>query len=429
MRLKALIISLAVAVSTMAQDQSAAKSFTDSIFEVMDSVGFVPVTRPLPQVLFLPPVYTGYDRTLAGNRIGRMPSHVDGMPDWLTASMAARKFANELMQHHAVNNLAFVPYNINTMPDPPKKFVASADPNSALVIFREAGPLPGAVQAEKPNDIAPVEIAKQHWLNKFGVLLQFSQGYVSPNWYQGGNNSLNLISDFTYQTNLNTKFHPDLMFENFFQWRTALASTPDDPHRAYSLTENRFQINSKFGVKAFRGRKWYYSFNGMLKTPVFNGYRNGTLTRTAAFMAPGEVNVGLGMSYNVTTKNGKFRYSLSISPLSYNLKTYLDRQVRENSNAPKYKSAYGSNLEMNWEWKMAYNISWKSRIFAFTNYHYAQADWQNQFSFAINRWLSANLNVDMRYDSSTKIKPDWGRWHQVQLREILSLGFSYNISH
>lgn len=399
-------------------------SFTDSIFAVMDSVGFVPVTRPLPQVLFLPPVYTGYDRALAGTRIGRTPSHADGMPDWLTASLAARKFANELMQHHAINNLAYVPYNINTMPDPPKKFVAIADPMSTVVSFREAGAMPGEVKADKPEDIGKVEITKQHWLNKFGVLLQFSQGYVSPNWYQGGNNSLNLISDFTYQTNLNTKFHPNLMFENAFQWRTALASTPDDPYRSYSLTENRFQINSKFGYKAFK--KWYYSFNGMLKTPVFNGYKGGTMTRTAALMAPGEVNVGLGMSYNLTTKNQKFKYSLSISPLSYNLKTYLDTQVRANAGAPKYKSSYGSNIEMNWEWKMSYNIFWKSRIFAFTNYEYVQADWQNQFGFTINRWLSANLNVDLRYDSSMKVTTNW---KQLQLREILSLGFTYNISH
>lgn len=406
--------------AAFAASAQAPQTFTDSIFTVMDSVGFTPVTRPLPHVLFLPPVYTGYDPTLAGEKIGRMPSHVDGMPDWLTASLAARKFANELMQHHAINNLADVPYNINTMPDPPKKFMAIADPLSTAVHFQEVGTKPQEVKPE----LSTVDIVRQHWLNKFGVLLQFSQGFVSPNWYQGGNNSLNLIADFTYQTNLNTKFHPNLLFENAFQWRTALASTPDDPYRSYSLTENRFQINSKFGYKAVRN--WYYSFNGMLKTPVFNGYKGGTMTRTAAFMAPGEINVGLGMSYNVTTKNGNFKYGLSISPLSYNLKTSLDRQVRQNSGAQKFKSAYGSNLEMNWEWKMAYNIFWKSRIFAFTNYDYVQCDWQNQFGFTINRWLSANLNVDLRYDSSMKVRTSW---NQVQLREILSLGFSYNISH
>ncbi len=39
-------------------------------------------------------------------------------------------------------------------------------------------------------------------------------------------------------------------------------------------------------------------------------------------------------------------------------------------------------------------------MFGFTNYEYFQADWQNSFMFTINKFLTANLNVDMRYDTS-----------------------------
>lgn len=405
-------------------------SVSDSLATVMDSIGFKAITAQLPEVMFLPAVYTGYDHNLYNEvkKLHTFEAAYDTIPAWLASKIRSRRFSNAFMQHIAMTRPDLVPYNINTMPEPPKKYIAIVDPESAAVTFREVGAMPGPVKADKPTDLATVEINKQHWLNKFNMLLQFQQGYVSPNWYQGGNNSLNLLADFTYQSNLNTKFHPNLMFENNFQWRTALSQTPDDPYRAYSLTENRFQINSKFGYKAFK--KWYYSFTGMLKTPVFNGYKSGTETRTASFMSPGELNIGLGMSYNTQSKNGNFKMGLSIAPLSYNLKTVIDPKVSETAHGieagHKTKSAYGSNLEMTWEWKICYNVFWKARIFCFTNYDYFQSDWQNQFNFTINRWLSANLFVDMRYDSSVRGVTGW---KQFQLREQISLGFSYAINH
>lgn len=394
--------------------------------EGADSVA-VCETAALPSVVFLPAVYTGYDRALS-SLVRRLPDQAmtDTIPAWLAREADTRRFAAALMQHHAINYPWQVPYNISTMAAPPKKYVAKADPTTALTVFEEVGAAVAPV-VPPPAQLAVSDMARQHWLNKLGVLLQFSQAYVSSNWYQGGNNSLNLIADFTYQSNLNTKFHPKLLFENFFQWRTALASTPDDPYRKYNLTENRFQINTKFGYKALYN--WYYSFTGMLKTPVFNGYKNGTQTRTASLFSPGELNLGLGMTYNGKALKDRFTVSLSISPASYNLKTCIDPKIDETSfgidRGRKVFNSIGSSLEANWEWKFCYNVAWKSRVFAFTDYEHFQADWQNQFAFTINRWLSANLNVDMRYDSSA---PAVGQWRQIQLRELLSLGFTYTFT-
>lgn len=404
-------------------------SVCDSLFAATDSLDMPVITDNLPAVVFLPAVYTGYDMKLPStDEFFAEPVEInDAMPEWLARTLRTRRFANKLMQYHAINSPWQVPYNIATMAEPPKKYVAKADPNTTVTIFEEIGATPGAVVVEKAP-IEASEVGKHHWLNKFSTLLQFSQAFVSPNWYQGGNNSLNLIADFSYQSNLNTKFHPNLMFENFFQWRTALASTPDDEYRPYGLTENRFQINSKFGYKAIYN--WYYSFQGLLKTPIFCGYKNGTTTRTASFMSPGELNLGLGMTYNVTTKNKKFNLSLSISPLSYNLKTVIDKKIDETAHGlekdHKTLSSFGSSFEANWNWTMAYNVNWKSRIFFFTDYERYQYDWQNQFQFTINRFLTANFNVDLRYDSTMKKRT---YWYKTQLRELFSLGFTYTLNH
>lgn len=419
---------LFIIASLLTFASSSAQSVSDSIACEPDSLA-VGNTYSLPAVVFLPAVYTGYDRTLPATNSLLFESNetADTIPQWLTRAIDSRRFANSLMQYHAVHSTGQVPYNINTMAAPPKKYVATADPNTAVTIFEEVGAVPAPVQVAQNTPLTVSEVEKKHWKNKLGVLLQFSQAYISPNWYQGGNNSLNLIADFSYQTNLNTAFHPNLLFENSFQWRTALASTPDDQYRKYGLTENRFQINSKFGYKALYN--WYYSFTGMLKTPIFNGYKSGTQERTASFFSPGELNIGLGMTYNGKALKDKFSVSLSISPLSYNLKTCIDPKVNETSfgieAGRKTVNAIGSSAEANWEWKICYNVSWKSRVFVFTDYELVQVDWQNQFAFTINRWLSANLNVDLRYDSSV---PGTTSWKQIQLREILSLGFSYTFA-
>lgn len=412
------------------QEEEPVLTVADSLFAATDSLDDRVVTEPLPAVMFLPAVYTGYDRTLPSTaELFAEPVESDtSLPEWLNRTIRSRRFAKKLMQTHAINSPWQVPYNISTMAEPPKKYVAKADPSSAVTIFEEIGAMPGAVTVDNPAALAVSEVKKQHWLNKFNTLLQFSQAFVSPNWYQGGNNSLNLIADFSYQSNLNTKFHPNLMFENFFQWRTALTSTPDDPFRPYSLTENRFQINTKFGYKAIYN--WYYSFQGLLKTPIFCGYKSSSTTRTASFLSPGELNLGVGMTYNLTTKNKKFNLSLSISPLSYNLKTVIDKKIDETAHGleegHRTLNSIGSSLEANWDWKICYNVAWKSRVFVFTDYKVYQYDWQNQFAFTINRFLSANLSVDLRYDSSMHKTT---QWYKTQLRELFSLGFTYTLTH
>ena len=68
-----------------------------------------------------------------------------------------------------------------------------------------------------------------------------------------------------------------------------------------------------------------------------------------------------------------------------------------------------------------------SRLFVFTDYTYLQSDWENTISFDINRFLSTQLYVHVRYDSSTPRLED-SKWHTWQIKEILSLGFSYKFA-
>ena len=50
------------------------------------------------------------------------------------------------------------------------------------------------------------------------------------------------------------------------------------------------------------------------KTQLLNNYKPNTTTLKAAFMSPGELNVGVGMTYNYTNPKKTVTFDASISP-------------------------------------------------------------------------------------------------------------------
>ena len=70
----------------------------------------------------------------------------------------------------------------------------------------------------------------------------------------------------------------------------------------------------------------------------------------------------------------------------------------------------------------------KSNKAAIKSAKYAKSDLENTLSFAINRFLSTQINVHLRYDSSTP-RIEGSKWHKLQLKEILSFGFAYNFKN
>lgn len=67
----------------------------------------------------------------------------------------------------------------------------------------------------------------------------------------------------------------------------------------------------------------------------------------------------------------------------------------------------------------------QSRIYAFTDYDYIQADWENTLTMDINRYLTTQIYAHLRYDTTTPRTEDW---HKLQVKEILSFGVTYRFS-
>lgn len=268
-----------------------------------------------------------------------------------------------------------------------------------------------------------------HWLHQFNTGLQFSQAYVSKNWYQGGNSNLMLLYNFYWNVVLNPTYHPNQIFESTVNYKLGINSIEQNAvGRKYSLSEDNFQYNIKYGFKAFK--KWFYTITGQFKTQFFRNYKTNTDIRSASFLSPADLNVGIGMTYSYVNKKKTFNMTASIAPLSYNLKVCLDKEMdpTQFNIKPGHKTnnEIGSSGEVNMIWQVTSNISMRTRLFAFTDYSYFQGNVETTWDFAINKFLSTQIYANLRYDSSSDF--NISRWHHWMLKEILSFGLSYTFS-
>ena len=379
----------------------------------------------LPSIAFLPVVFDRIEYIDSVDFTNPEPLIADRTFNWLKIEADRSRRYRQLKQDYMIQNPAAVRYNINTLPSPPKKYVATVDPQQSTITIQEEIP---AAPVEKPivSEATQLDLSRRNWLHDFNASLQFSQAYISPNWYQGGNNNVNMIGNVRWNVKLNNKFHPNLIAEATTQYKLAIASAPQDEVHNYTISEDLFQFNGTLGVKAFNN--WYYSLNAMFKTQFLNGYPPNSEELKAAFLSPGELNVGLGMTYNYTNPKKRFKVDVSIAPLSYNLKmSTSDRIPVTNFGISEGRhsiSEVGSNAEVKLSWDIVWNITYRSRLFVFTDYDYVQSDWENTINFSINRYLSTQMYIHLRYDSSQPSIED-SRWHKVQMKEILSFGLQY----
>lgn len=365
-------------------------------------------------------------------------------PAWLQNAADAWNMQEDMMYRMMVDHPQYIEYAYWRLPIPPR--LPDEDKSVKGMLNR----VHKADVNVSDAVISEYEIGKKHWLHVLNGGLQFSQAYLSENWYQGGNNYLALLINFLWDVQLNNVYHPKLLFQSTVSYKLGLNSVEDDQYHKYSISQDLFQYNMKFGYKA--ASNWYYSLTAQFKTQLLNNYTKNTQTRIASFLTPGDLTVGLGMTYSKQNKKKTFQFNASISPLSYNLKTAIDDKVKHSTfgmgETQKCKSEFGSNAEITLNWQPVKNISYRTRLFAFTDYKKGLGDWENTINFQFNKYFSTQLYVNMRYDSSAppvyiKLKDKDGnvmkdengnemtkksKWTKFMLKEILSVGLSYTFS-
>ena len=273
-----------------------------------------------------------------------------------------------------------------------------------------------------PNDVDLIVLKPNFWSFGGDHYLQFFQNYVSSNWYKGGQSNYSMVASLTLNANYNNK--QKVRWDNKLEMKLGFQTTRGDTLHSLKTSEDLLRYTGKLGLQATKS--WYYTFQLLASTQFARNFGTNSNYVYSDFLSPLNVNVSIGMDYNINWLKGRMRGSVHLAPLAYNFK-YVGRKAlatRYGVDAGHHTlNDFGSQITVDVTWRMCDNISWRSRIYGYTTYERVEMEFENTFSFQFNRYISANFFVYPRFDDSRKRDDHHGYW---MFKEYTSLGFSYS---
>lgn len=275
------------------------------------------------------------------------------------------------------------------------------------------------------NNVAVDVVIKKpnFWNFRQDYYVQLLQNFFSDNWYKGGEKNYSMLGSITFEANYNNK--QKVRFENKLEMKLGLQTNESDTLHKFRSTDDLFRLTSKLGIQATK--KWYYAVQLQTYTQFMRGLKSNDRQVYSDFMSPLNVNLSLGMDYKIETKNKRLTGSLNLAPLAYNF-----RYVGRLDIAPRFSvkeghhslHEFGTELTLNMKWQILKNLTYETRLWAYTTYKRAEIEWENTFTFQLAKFLSVKAFAYPRFDDGTSRNDKYGFF---QFREYTSLGFSYTI--
>lgn len=286
--------------------------------------------------------------------------------------------------------------------------------------------VPAAVVASvadtKPQIVTDVVVQKPNfWVTKGSFSTQMTESYFSPNWYQGGINNLNVLSMLTLEANYNNK--RKVQWDNKLDARIGFYQNQGEDAQS---NQDLLRLTSKLNLKAIHN--WNYTIEAQGNTQMMNHYKgNDRVDLKSCFLAPADASLTIGMDFKKNFAKGSI--SIYPGPLSYKM-TYVAKEKLAADYGleagKKIRSDLGSKLEVNFDYKITKNISYKTRFYYFTGrYEYVQMDWENTLNFQVSKYISTKLFFHTRFDDLVDIKPENANWKYFQFKQYLMLGLNY----
>lgn len=270
------------------------------------------------------------------------------------------------------------------------------------------------------------------WTFKGNGGLQFTQSYFSKNWYQGGENAYSMLGLLTFDANYNNqrKVKLDNRLEAQLGFQTSHGSDPK-----FRPTSNLLRLTSDLGIKAIGN--WDYTARLQLQSQPYMSYQGSSRVVTGDFISPLYVRSSIGMDFNIKKK--RFNGKLHLAPLSYVI-TYVERKglVGRYGIRPGHhsKHEWGPNVEFTFDYKITKDISWKNRLYWFSNFRLTRIENEHTINFQVNKYISAKVFLYPRYedikyynlkrDEEGNLTDDSARETHWMFKEFLSLGLSYD---
>lgn len=261
---------------------------------------------------------------------------------------------------------------------------------------------------------------------KFGGLGSIALSQVSlTNWAAGGENSFsaNILANGMANYNKGKS-----SWENLLVLGYGLMKQGDAGMRK---TDDRIDFASKYGREAFK--HWYYTAILSMSTQFTDGYAypNDSVA-ISRFMAPGYLNLSLGMDYKPSEN-----FNVYISPLSGKVTYVLDDTLAhygsfgvEPDKNVRYE--FGGLIKSMYTREIVKNVIFLTRLSLFSNYlkHPEKVDvnWEVLLNMKINKYLSASINTLLIWDDDIKFvdpeNPSAAKKSKVQFKEVFGIGLS-----
>lgn len=276
------------------------------------------------------------------------------------------------------------------------------------------------------DDIEPLHLNVRRpnfWSFKGNYSLQFTQTYFSENWYQGGENNYSMLALATMEANFDNK--KKVQWENKLELRLGFQTSKGDEMHKFKTNDDLIRLTSKIGYKATK--HWFYTLQVQANTQFYPSYKANSNFVTSDFMSPFNMVVSLGMDYKWQLK--RFRGSANLSPVAYNFKCVTRPSLYGNFGLEPGKKTYnnfGPNVTINYTWDIWKNIRWDARIYWFSNMKMTDIEWENTFTFTINKYLNSKLFLYPRIDDSSEKYRNEEKGSYFMFKEWFSLGLNYS---
>ena len=137
-----------------------------------------------PNYLFIPLIFE-HQQTFTDSlttptlTLRQQPSsalQLNASDQWLQQAMSERNHIDAIRYHAIINNPQLVTFNVNKLPEPPKQYVISSDPNSRKLTVEER-----KINRPEKTTLEQRVIKRHNWLHTFQANFHFAQNYSSHN--------------------------------------------------------------------------------------------------------------------------------------------------------------------------------------------------------------------------------------------------------
>lgn len=265
------------------------------------------------------------------------------------------------------------------------------------------------------------------------------------NWSAGGRNNVSalaFINASAYYTKDLVKWDTDLKLAlGGLRYIGAGAG-----QETIQKTDDKIDLATKLGLKI--NEVLYPSIVAGFKTQFLDGFANpGDTVRASMFMAPGYLNLGLGMDYRPNDHLTAF-----LSPLAGKVTMVMDSQLANagafgvtaaeydpltgtlTKDGEHFRYEFGAYLKLRYNKEILKNVNMTYTMDLFSNYldrpQNIDVNADLLFNLKVNSWLSASVNWTLMYDHDIMITDSKGGiGPRTQFKSVIGVGITYKLKN